>query len=687
MSAFVTYRWLGRLLSDRLEQFKLHEHLFPIVAGMLIGLLCGLAAVVFRWMIMGVEEVLWGAADESLAFLKAQPAWRILAIPAVGGLLVGWLIRRFCPEARGHGVAEVIAAVAVRHGVIRARVAVVKAVTAAITIGSGGSAGPEGPVIQIGAAIGSSLGRRLRVSRERLRTFVGCGAAAGLAATFNAPIAGAMFAVEVILGEFGAAQFSPIIISSVVATLIARHAFGSGPVFTVPDYHLASVHELLAYVVLGVLSGLISVLFIRTLYGVEALSKRFQRVSDLAKPMLGGLLVGGMALAIPHVMGDGHTVINLALLNRIPWGLLLVLIFGKMLATSLTLGSGGSGGVFAPSLFMGAMLGGLCGQLVALGGGNFADSAGGFALAGMCGVVAGTTHAPISAILMIFEITSNYSLILPLMTVCIISMAISMKLSPQSIYTLKLVQEGIDLFRGRSLDLLKKRWVSECVKEQFVTVLTGTPARDWLPKVRQSDVSQVYVVDKDGGLKGIIPMYDALRLLMSQGGLDQVLLADDLARKQAPMCLRSETLSLALGRFASAGLQELPVVEDSTSMRLTGVLRYADVLAVYQEEIMNSDTAGEMASRVRSLSGQNPVEVVKGFDLVEWVPPSFLWGKTLREADLPNRQGVRVVLIKRVAPEGEDVQPFLPGPDYRIGEQDHLVVIGRSEDIARTRQR
>lgn len=682
MSLSARLNWAGRMFAASLDRLKMSEHAFMLAVAIVIGVLCGLGAVAFNLLIHAFQQVFWGVRETAVDVLRSQPLWKIALLPGLGGLLVGWIVYHFAKEARGHGVPEVMAAVALRGGVIRARVALAKIVASAITIASGGSAGREGPVIQIGATIGSVVGQLLRMSRRRLRTVVGCGAAGGIAATFNAPIAGALFSVEVILGEFGVAQFSPIVISSVIATVVARHYLGKGPVFDVPHYALTSGWELFPYALLGLVCGVVSAAFIRLLYKFEDFFEQRKHFPGFLRPMVGGFLVGLIGLALPHVYGDGRSVINLALLGQLSGLLLAVLLAAKMVATSLTLGSGGSGGVFAPSLFLGAMAGGVVGKLAALLPGVAPGPCGGYSLVGMGGVVAGATHAPITAILIIFEMTDSYDVILPLMTVCIISTVVSARLSSESIYTLKLVRRGIDLFRGRSLDLLKAHTVESCVRTECERVPPGRPVGEILHAILRSEHTQFYCVAADGTYRGVVTLADARRVFLSREHLENVLLVDDLLRTQAPVCTPSESLSDALHKFAEADLPELPVVENPANRRFLGALNYADVISVYQDEILKLDTAEGLARRVASTRIFGRVRVAEGFSLAEWDPPSSLWGKALRDAQPRTRYGLHVLLVrKRTAATAERIEPVAPGPDYRIAPEDTLIVHGRDDDI------
>lgn len=663
----------------------MREQFFLIAVAIVIGVLCGFGGVGFRYLVDLVHVIYWGEAHISPSYLSNLSWWRLALSPALGGLLVGPIVFLLVREAKGHGVPEVMAAVTTRDGVIQGRVAVAKAVTSSITIGSGGSAGPEGPIIQIGAAIGSKVGQIFGVSRKRLRTFVACGAAGGLAATFNAPIAGSLFAVEVILRQFGVSQFSPIVISSVISTVISRHFLGGGAVFSIPEYELASILELGPYLLLGVLCGVLSIVMIRSLYWSEDWFARFERVPGWIKPAIGGLALGGIGWAIPHVYGDGEFVINMILHDQLAWWMLAALVGAKLLATALTLGSGGSGGVFAPSLFIGAAAGGALGHAVGALLGPAVGAPGGYALVGMGGLIAGTIHAPITAIIMIFEITDSYQIILPLMLVCIISIIMSTHFHPESIYTTQLIRQGIDLFRGQSLDVLKEFRVHQVLHRDCARVSPDTSVENIEHLVMEGEHTHFYVTRDDGHLLGVVLVSELSRVLMRRQGLEQVLLAEDLAHEDTPVCTTQESLSRALLKFEQSGLPELPVVNGAVTRILVGVVRYREVIAVYNNEILKRDTADELASRLVWSERIGKVKLVDGFSMEEWDPTPTMWGKTLAELRLPTRYGVRVLLVKRSPKAGvaQDIVPVTPGPDFRIQKGDSFILYGSDESLLR----
>ena len=367
-------------------------------------------------------------------------------LPALGGLIVGPLIWKYAREARGHGVPEVMKAILTRGARIPLRVGVVKILVSAVTIGSGGTAGREGPMVQIGATLGSGLGQLYRLSSNHLRTLVACGAAGGIAATFNAPIAGAIFALEVLMGQTSPA-FLLVLLSSVTSSIVSRSLLGNFPAFLVPPYELVSSWEILLYVPLGLLAALAARLFVLTLYRAEEIFEKWSFVPYL-KPCVGGLAVGIVGRFLPEVFGNGLPAVESALWARLTPSLLLVLFVAEIFCNSSTLGSGGSGGVFAPALYIGAMLGGAFGSLVHYLWPASTAGAGAYALVGMAAVFGGAARAPLSAILILFEMTNDYQIILPLMAATVTSVSLSQRLSPDSIYTLKLRQAGLVFDHG-----------------------------------------------------------------------------------------------------------------------------------------------------------------------------------------------------------------------------------------------
>jgi len=557
------------------------------VLAVVVGLLGGYCSIGFRHLVDGITS-LWPGEVFSTDVIRGLPWYWVVAIPAVGGFLAGSITRWFAPEAKGHGVPEVMEAVALKQGRIRPRLVVAKALASGVTIGSGGSVGREGPIVQIGAALGSTVGQFLKMDARKLRTLVGCGAAAGIAATFNAPVAGALFAVEVILGDFAVRQFSPIVVSSVSATVVARAHLGNYPAFVIPPdeiglYRLVHPAELVTYAVLGMAAGLVAFGFVRTLCFAE------DTVDDRKLPLpltaaVGGALVGVVALGFPDVLGVGYEAIERNLVSPDGALLLAALVVAKIVAVSITLGSGGSGGVFAPSLFVGAMLGGLAGLgMQALDVVPHAP-AGTYSMVGMGALVAATTQAPIATILIIFELTGDYRIILPLMIAAILATEVARRLSDESIYTIKLARRGVRIRGGQDVAALRAAPVSDLVREA-PAVDAARPVTQVAERLVDEGLRTVYVTRDGGRLAGTITMRELHPVLRDPRALDAVV-AIDVVRPIPPAVSIDDNLETVLQQLDAGYRDELPVLEND---RLAGIVRIEDVLRRYRALVARRD--------------------------------------------------------------------------------------------------
>jgi CIC family chloride channel protein len=411
---------------------------YLIILAVVVGILTGFGSVGFILFLESLAELAQEGIAGALEFLG--PA-NIVLLPAIGGLLAGPLIHRFAREARGHGVPEVMTALAASAGKIRKRVVLIKVIASSLTIGFGGAAGREGPMVQIGSAIGSSIGQAAKLTSRNVRTLVACGAAGGIAATFNAPIAGAIFAMEVLMRRIHA-DFLLVLLTSLSSTMIARYYLGNYPAFRVAPYELVSAKELPLYFVMGLLTGLAAIMYVKLIYRTEQWFADWE-FPEWAKPAVGGLFVGLILRFFPQVYGAGFPAMESALLVRFSFELLVALFFMEMIANCATLGSGGSGGVFAPSLYMGAMLGGSFGALAHMVFPEWTAGSGAYAMVGMAAFFAAAAKAPTTSILILFEMTNDYRIMLPLMTAVVASVYVSHQLSAHSIYTLKLHRRGI----------------------------------------------------------------------------------------------------------------------------------------------------------------------------------------------------------------------------------------------------
>jgi chloride channel protein, CIC family len=550
-----------------------------------VGLGAGLGAIAFRYLILGFTMLFTGQPDYGAAGHQANAhvawlgSWFLVLAPVVGGLLYGPLIWWGAREARGHGVPEVMRAVAVRGGRIRPRVAVVKSLASALCIGSGGSVGREGPIVQIGSAIGSTLGQALRLPESRLRLLVACGAAGGISATFNAPIAGAMFALELILRDFEAESFGAVVVSSVFADVVGRSAFGSSAFLTLPAFDLASRWEYLLYAGLGLLAALVGVAFFRVLYGTEDFLDRIWHGPEWLRPGAGGLFLGLLLLAVPQMYGVGYSAMERAVGGGYAIWFLLLLLAGKILATSLTIGIGGSGGVFAPSLFVGAMLGTAYGRLATQVLPGVTGSAGAYGIVGMGAVFAAAARAPITAVLIIFELTGEYRIILPLLLAVALSTSIANLLTRDTIYTLKLKRLGIGLAQGSSR-LMQLIRVGEAMQPVPAPLGEDEPLREALRRFAADGRTALPVLDRSGRYGGTVTSRGVEQALRD-GHLDAPItgLVED-----TPTVTTGQTLEQALGILLPQDAPGLPVLDEAGGA-VVGWLDHRAVLVAYQARL------------------------------------------------------------------------------------------------------
>ncbi len=656
------------------------QQIVNILLACVVGLLVGVAAIGFHELLHLVQKIALGSTSP-LAILPTLPWYWKVGLPAIGGLLVAPIVTRWAVEAKGHGVPEVMEAVALRGGIIRARVALAKAIASAVTIGTGGSTGREGPVIQIGSALGSSCGQLLRLSPDQVRTLVGCGAAGGIAATFNAPIAGAFFALEVILGNFAVPAFAPIVLSSVLATAVSRAYLGNVPAFQIPQYSLLHYGEVPLYALLGILMGLVAVIFIRVLYKSEDLFDR-SPLPPVLRTTVGGLLVGGLLLYWPEVYGTGFEAMYYLLHEATEWQFLALLFGIKLIATCTTLGSGASGGIFSPSLFLGVVAGGLFGHVVHAVLPGLTAEPEAYAMVGMGAVVAGTTHAPVTSILMLFELTGDYHIILPVMIACTLSTVTARYLYTHSIYTLKLSRKGVSLIRGREETVMQSFHVADVMHSPAPTLEEHTSFQEIVDKFLDSQEPHYYLVDRDEHLTGVIHLHD-VKGFLNDGELGGLIIARDVAHSISVMTYPGETLAECLEKFSGNATERLPVVDSYAVPKVIGVVAQQDVIDLYNREVLRKEFLGTLPST--SPQPNNAITLPPQYTVVPLRLPTAFRGKTLKELDLRAQYHVTVVAVRTSMNSG--TRDYLPQPDQPLQTTDTLILTGHREALEAFQQR
>ena len=610
------------------------------------GLLRGIASVAGPWVVLGIVPVL-----------------------ALAGLIVGWLLERFVGEERHHGVAGIMASTALTGGRLPYRQLPIKALLASFSLGAGASVGPEDPSAQIGANLGSMLGQWLRLSDEHLRLLVGAGAAGGIAAVFHAPIAGVFFALEVILSDFSSGTFGVVVLTAVIASVTVQAVSTSGPELGISSYSLGGLQEIPFYVLLGVLLAPVSALFIRALYWQQDVWHHL-KLSRPIKTMCAGALVGVLAILLPQIMGTGRETLNAMLDARhveFTISLLLVLALAKMLATTVSLGGGFVGGMFAPSLFVGAALGRAFGQIliVAFPGALTADPAA-FAIAGMAAVMAGVIRAPITAAILLFELTDDYQLILPILLTTAICVLLVERLAPDGIYHLGLARHGIRLRQGQDISLLQTVTVGEVMQTKPHTVPSSLPVNSLAAEFNKESTHGLPVIDDNGLLYGIVTLEDWTRARESGKEIQQTV---------AEICTRDlftvtpETrVSEALKIIGIHQLGRLPVVEANHFHKLVGLLRRRDIVQAYTLAIQRRQDADQQAALVR-------LETFTHMLIIELrvEPGSAADNGTIRKIDWPSTSLLATVRRK--------AQVIVPHGDTPLQAGDVLVMVTTLEDL------
>ena len=674
---------LKRYLAKMLDHLAPREGLVLLVMAVVVGVATGLAAVLFIRLIAFIQIFFYGGGEKILPELGRL--W-IIMVPVIGGLLVGPIIAKFAVEAKGHGVPEVMQALILRGGRIRPRVALAKVIASALCIGTGGSAGREGPIVQVGSALGSSIGQWLHLSDERIKNLVACGAAAGIAATFNAPIAGVVFAIEVLLSEIQVRVFGNVVVSAVAASIVSQIFLGDRPAFEIPGYVMHSPWEILLYVFLGLLAALVGILFIRMLYYTEDVFDRLA-IPLWLKPAVGALLLGilafcypyvgtisyisvdDMALGLPivenypHIFGSGFIFLEEVLQGRAPFFLLFLLIFLKPLATSFTLGSGNSGGVFAPSLFTGAMLGGAFGYLAMHLFPNLNIEIGAYALVGMAAVFSAAARAPLTSMLIVFEMSNDYRLILPLMAAGIVASTFAQWLHPDSIYSLKLTKRGIRFEQGRDMDIMQTVQVEEVMNKAPITIQREQSVADLFAAFQETHLGGFPVMSNETELYGMVTMQDMERTIHEMERTlhrKEVNLKDlkvwDVATPDPVTVFPDEPIWSAIKKMAPRDLARLPVVSRNNPLQFVGVISRSDIVRAYNVGLMRKQK-DELAH------DRSALRKVTGLEFIEIMVEANCLGTGKRLADISLPQNTNVVSILRygtvLVPDGNT--KILPG--------------------------
>ncbi|GBD33038.1 H(+)/Cl(-) exchange transporter ClcA [bacterium HR33] len=572
----------GQAAIRQVSSLGIDENTILLVLALGIGAAVGVAVIVFYKLIDLAQRVALTTADS----LPGLGRLSIFVVVLAGLALARALVRYGTNDSDGENVPDVMRAVAKRGGVIHATPVGIKTAAAAVAIGTGGSVGPEGPIAVAGAALGSRIGRFFRSGPTRLRVLVACGAASGISAAFNAPIAGVFFALEKVLGTFGVNAFPPILVGSVIAAVVSRAAFGDNPVIAIPtQYGINAASELILYGLLGIATGVVSVLYTRGVYRAASFLERWRRIPQ--QILIAALVVGTLDILLRNdLWGRGHETLSIEIISQRDAWFLVTLAFAKLVVTAFTLAATRAGGVFTPALFIGATLGGglASGWSDLWPGFGIVPEA--FALVGMAGLIAGSTHAPLTAIMIVFEMTGDYALILPLMLCGAIAYLTARRMHPYSIYSQWLALKGEQITSGQDTAILERLKVRDCYNPNPHVIGETATVSQIIEAIAQSPQTEFPVLDSNLHLVGMITYDDLRQVLSSRESLAPVILAGDLASQEFERVTPDDSLRTALQRISVRGSHYLPVVDSANGNRLLGLISRQDILTAYDRALL-----------------------------------------------------------------------------------------------------
>ncbi len=513
-----------------------------------------------------------------------------------------------------------------------------------------------------------------------MKVLVGCGVASGIAAAFNVPIAGALFAIEIILFDFAIVSFTPIIISAGIATIISHYLVGDFTEFIVPPIMIVSPYEVISYFGLGALCGIISFLFIKVLYLTEEIFDEKINLNSIFKPAIGGLLIGIIGIFFPHLLGVGNDSINAAINNNIYWYLALILVFLKIITTSITLGSGGSGGVIAPALFIGAMLGSFYGNVLNIYFPNNTAESSAYALVAMGGLIAGIVRAPLTSIIIVFELTKQTTAIIPLMLVSTISLILSQKLSRESIYTLKLLKRNLFIKKSNASNILSEYTIEDIYRKEFISIPENTNFSEITNIFIKSNINAVAVHQLyTKKFMGYISLNSIKEIMFDKDLINNVIIAGDIADKDINKVYLDNKISDIYSFFRNTNYYQLPVFENTNSDIQIGEVYLDDINELFHQETYLKDTTSNITSKLYNLNSNSDVGIMSGHSIAEVPVPERFIGRTIKGLKIRNNYNIEIITIK--TKRDGIYEQILPTPDYEFRSDDVIIIMGDEENV------
>lgn len=674
-------------LQKKLKKISVPDYTIFTVLAVITGAIAGLSAVFFHNSIQFFNNLFFKQTAGGLFFLGTAA---VILLPAIGMLIQAVMILFSPKTAQRKGVHEIIKAVALRGGYIPLRTTIFHFLAPVISIGSGNTLGPEGPAAQIGGGVASKLGSLVNLSDSRRRIFTAAGAGAAIAAIFNTPLGGVFFALEIVLlNDFQGPTFSALILASVTASAISRIFLGNETIFTFSTPDIGSYSILYLYAILGLVAGFVSILFIRYSSSIEHFIRN--KIYDRTKlpqwllMILVGLVMGICGYFYREIFGIGYTAINEILTGSIPWNVILVLLLLKFILVPLIIHSGGFGGLFAPSLFMGACLGYLFAITINSIWGLDLDPTT-FVLVSMGAMLGGINTIPITAILIIFEMTKEYSFILPLMLAVIISTTMVQIILRGSVHIKHLEEQGYQISEGRETNLLKSIVVEDVKLSDIELLPDQTPLPELIGKLMESPHHTFYTVNNSNDITGTITETELRPIITEYDHLKDVVVASDIINPRVIIVQKNDNLDYVLNLFGKWNRDQFPVVDSQASNKILGAITREEVISIYNRESLKVDLANGLSKELKTIEkSHTTAKVATGYSISEQAIPSQFFGKSLSELRIRNMFGLEVLMIKQqhefLSESRKEPEIVTPDPSYKLKRGDILVVFGMDKKI------
>ncbi len=687
---YLKFRKFRGYLKEKVANLSVPDYTTFTVFAVITGIAAGLAAVFFHESIVFFNKLFFKQTTEGLFFLGTAA---VILLPAIGMLIQAIMIIISPKTAEKKGVSEVIKAVALRGGYIPLKTTIFHFIAPVISIGSGNTVGPEGPAAQIGGGVASRLGFLAGLSDSRVRIFTAAGAGAAIAAIFNTPLGGVFFALEIVLlNDFQAPTFSALILASVTASAISRIFLGNESIFLFSTPVIGSYSFLYLYAILGLFAGVVSILFIRYSSAVEHLFRTKILTSKIPQwlvMVIVGLLMGVSGYFYKEIFGVGYIAINEILNGSITWKVILILLILKFVLVPLIIHSGGFGGLFAPSLFLGACFGYLFAITINSIWGLDLDTTT-FVLVGMGAMLGGINTIPISAIMIIFEMTREYNFILPLMLAVIVSTTMVQIILKGSVHIKHLAEQGYEIKEGRETNLLRSIHVSDAKLDEIELIPDQTPLPELIAKVMESPHHTFYTVNNEGIITGTITETELRPIITEYDHLKDVIVASDIVNPQVITISKDNDLDYVLNLFGKWNLDQFPVVDPENPNKILGAIRRQEVISVYNRESLKVNLASGLSKELKSIKHTATAKVATGYSIAELSVPKKFIGKSLVELKIRNEFGLEVLMIKQqkefLTDVGSEPEIITPDPDYKLKRTDTLVIFGADEKIENLRK-